>query len=211
MQKSVQVPLYYVKHPRRYEISYDKGDTTVADVHVDGITGEVVEKWTGPQADMLLARGYSPSVGGALNHWYIWLPLALLFVAPFVDPRRPFRLLHLDLLVLLGFGVSEYFFNKGNVNVSVPLVYPLLAYLMVRLALAGFRPRARRERLMPYARTSWLVVGVVLLMMFRVGLNVNNSVIMDVGYASVIGADRITHKQDLYVDNDDARGHLRSR
>ena len=24
---------------------------------------------------------------------------------------------------------------------------------------------------------------------------------MDVGYASVIGADRITHKQDLYVDN----------
>ena len=202
VQKSVQVPLYYVKHPRRYEISYDKGDTTVADVHVDGITGEVVEKWTGPQADMLLARGYSPSVGGALNYWYIWLPLALLFVAPFVDPRRPFRLLHLDLLVLLGFGVSEYFFNKGNVNVSVPLVYPLLAYLMVRLALAGFRPRVRRERLMPYARTSWLVVGVVLLMLFRVGLNVNNSVIMDVGYASVIGADRITHKQDLYVDNE---------
>ena len=50
-------------------------------------------------------------------------------MAPFVDPRRPFRLLHLDLLVLLGFGVSEYFFNKGNVDVSVPLVYPLLVYL----------------------------------------------------------------------------------
>ena len=25
---------------------------------------------------------------------------------------------------------------------------------------------------------------------------------MDVGYASVIGADRIAHKQDLYVDNE---------
>ena len=111
-----------------------------------------------------------------------------------MDPRRPFRLLHLDLLVLLAFGVSEYFFNKGNVDVSVPLVYPLLGYLLVRLALAGFRPRPRGERLMPYARTSWLVVGLVLLMVFRVGLNVSNSVIMDVGYASVIGADRITHQ-----------------
>ena len=132
----------------------------------------------------------------------MWLPLALLFLLPFVDPRRPFRLLHLDLLVLLAFGVSEYFFNKGNVSVSVPLVYPLLVYLLIRLALAGFRPRPRGERLMPYARTSWLVVGLVLLMVFRVGLNVSNSVIMDVGYASVIGADRIAHKQDLYVDNE---------
>ena len=67
------------------------------------------------------------------------------------------------------FGVSEYFFNKGNVSVSVPLVYPLLGYLLLRLALAGFRPRPRGERLMPYARTSWLVVGLVLLMVFRVG------------------------------------------
>ena len=201
VKKAALVPLYYVRHPRRYEISYDTSDRAVADVHIDGVTGEVIEAWTGPQASMLLARGYTPSVGGALNKSYIWLPLALLFVAPFVDPRRPFRLLHLDLLVLLAFGVSEYFFNKGNVDVSVPLVYPLLVYLMVRLALAGFRPRARHERLMPYARTRWLVVGVVLLMIFRVGMNVENSVIMDVGYASVIGADRITHKQDLYVAN----------
>ena len=75
-------------------------------------------------------------------------------------------------------------------DVSVPLVYPLLVYLLIRLALAGFRPRARNERLMPYARTSWLVIGLVALMIFRVGLNVTNSNIMDVGLASVIGADR---------------------
>ena len=202
VKANVLVPLYYVAHPIRYEISYGHGEKTVASIHIDGVTGEVIERWTGPQAAMLLARGYSPSVGGALNLWYVWLALALLFLLPFVDPRRPFRLLHLDLLVLLGFGVSEYFFNKGNVSVSVPLVYPLLVYLLVRLALAGFRPRPRGERLMPYARTSWLVVGLVLLMVFRVGLNVTNSVIMDVGYASVIGADRITHKEDLYVDNE---------
>ena len=104
--------------------------------------------------------------------------------------------------MLLSFGVSEYFFNKGNVDVSVPLVYPLLAYLLVRLGVAGFRPRPRGERLMPYARTSWRVIGLVVLMVFRVGLNVTNSVIMDVGDASATGADRITTKQDLYVDND---------
>ena len=41
-----------------------------------------------------------------VNAPYVWLPLCLLFLAPFIDPRRPFRLLHLDLLVLLGLGVS---------------------------------------------------------------------------------------------------------
>ena len=202
LRVEVELPLYYVSHPARYEVVYKRGDRTYIDIHVDGITGEVVEEWYGPQADMLLARGYTPSVGGPMNLWYVWLPLALLFLAPFVDPRRPFRLVHLDLLVLLAFGVSEYFFNKGDVNVSVPLVYPLLVYLLVRLALAGFRPRRRSERLMPYARTSWLVIGLVGLMIFRVGLNVTNSNIMDVGLASVIGADRVEHKLDLYTDNE---------
>ena len=201
LRREVELPLYYVAHPARYEVVYKRGDRTYIDIHVDGITGEVVEQWSGPQADMILARGYTPSVGGPMNLWYVWLPLGLLFVAPFVDPRRPFRLVHLDLLVLLGFGVSELYFNKGNVDVSVPLVYPLLVYLFIRLALAGFRPRARNERLMPYARTSWLVIGLVALMIFRVGLNVTNSNIMDVGLASVIGADRVTHKLDLYTDN----------
>ena len=77
-----------------------------------------------------------------MNHWYIWLPLALIFLAPFVDPSRPFRLLHLDLLVLLSFGVSQYFFNKGNVAVSVPLVYPIIGYLALDSA-TGRVPPAR--------------------------------------------------------------------
>jgi len=66
------------------------------------------------------------------------VPLALLFLAPFVDPRRPFRLLHLDLLALLAFGLSHVFFNAGNLDASVPLVYPVLGYLLVRMLLAGF-------------------------------------------------------------------------
>jgi hypothetical protein len=202
VRAQVEVPLYYPENKLRYEVAYNRGDDTLIDIHVDGRTGKVIEQWSGPQADMLLARGYAPSVGGPLNLWYVWLPLALLFVAPFVDPRRPFRLVHLDLLVLLGFGVSQYFFNRGDVDVSVPLTYPLLGYLLVRLAVAGFRPRPRRQRLMPYARTTWLVIGLVLLMGFRVTLNVTDSAVIDVGLASVIGADRIMHKKELYTDND---------
>ena len=79
--------------------------------------------------------------GETLNAAYVWLPLCLLFLVPFFDPRRPFRLLHLDLLMLLGFGVAQFFFNRGEVDLSTPLVYPFLAYLLVRLLIAGFRPR----------------------------------------------------------------------
>ena len=49
-----------------------------------------------------MARGYEGAFGRKLNAPYVWIPLCLLFLLPFVDPRRPFRLLHLDLLVLLG-------------------------------------------------------------------------------------------------------------
>ena len=57
----------------------------------------------------------------------------LAFFVPFFDPRRPLRLLHLDLLVLLSFSLSHVFFNRGEIFTSVPLVYPVLAYLLVRM------------------------------------------------------------------------------
>ena len=189
--------------PARYEVAYKRGDRTLIDIHIDGITGEVVEQWTGPQADMLARARLHPVRGRPAE--------PLVRVAPArrcCSWRRSWTRAGRSACCTWtcwccsAFGVSEYFFNKGNVDVSVPLVYPLLGYLCIRLALAGFRPRARSERLMPYARTSWLVIGLVALMIFRVGLNVTNSTIMDVGCASVIGADRITHKQDLYMDND---------
>jgi hypothetical protein len=200
MRASVLIPLY-LGDARRFEVSYFDGSETVADVHVSGLTGQVLEAWTGPQADTLLARGYEPSMGRSLNRPWIWLPLAALFLLPFVDPRRPFRLVHLDLLVLLAFGVSQLYFNRGEVDASVPAVYPPLVYLLARTLLAGLRPRGRSEPLIPFARTSWLVVGLVLLVCFRVGLNVVDSNVIDVGYASVVGADRVAHKEELYVAN----------
>jgi hypothetical protein len=133
-----------------------------------------------------------------MNLWYVWLPLGLLFLAPFVNPRRPFRLVHLDLLVLLGFGLSHIYFNRGEIGVSVPLVYPVLLYLLARLLWSGLRPRERPQRLVPLLPITWLVFALIFLVAFRVGLNVVNSNVIDVGYAGVIGADRIADADGIY-------------
>ena len=61
-----------------------------------------------------LARGYEGAIAQKVNAPYVWLPLCLLFCAPFFDPRRPFRLLHLDLLVLVGLGLSLFYFNRAR-------------------------------------------------------------------------------------------------
>ena len=165
---------------------------------VDDASARVTEAWTGPQVAWKMARGYEGAFGRAVNAPYVWLPLCLLFLLPFFDWRRPLRLLHLDLLVLLGFGLSHFFFNRGEISASVPLAYPVLLYLLGRMLLAGLRPRGRRERLVPHARASWLALGLVFLVGFRVALNVVDSNVIDVGYAGVIGADRIVDGDELY-------------
>src|SRR5205809_108296 len=78
-----------------------------------------------------------------------WLPLSLAFIAPFFDRRRPFRLLHLDLLVLLGLGISLFFYNRGEITTSVPLTYPVLGYFLVRTLVAGLWPRERSGPVVP--------------------------------------------------------------
>jgi Glycosyltransferase family 87 len=98
--------------------------------------------------------------------------------------------------VLLAFGVSHIFFNDADIGVSVPLVYPVLAYLLARMLWVGFRGRG--EGLRPSLRTGWLALGVVFLLAFRVALNLADSNVIDVGYAGVIGADRTTHGQPIY-------------
>jgi hypothetical protein len=55
---------------------------------------------------------------------------------------------------------------------------------------------------------SWLVVAIVFLVGFRIGLNVTNSNVIDVGYSGVIGADKILHGKHLYGGwpHDNAQG-----
>ena len=191
-------PTAYTKGIGRWQVSYFRRGREVVQVQVDDRSGAVLEQWTGSQVAWTMARGYEGAFGRKLNAPYVWLPLCVLFLAPFLDPRRPFRLLHLDLLVLLAFGVSHVYFNRGEISTSVPLVYPELLYLLVRVLAAGMRPRERTERLVPFLGARWLVVGLVLLVGVRVGLNVADSNVIDVGYAGVIGADRIADGDPVY-------------
>jgi glycosyl transferase family 87 len=191
-------PTAYTKGAGRWQVSFFRDGDEVAQVQVDDRSGAVLEQWTGHQVAWTMARGYEGAFGRKLNAPYVWIPLCVLFVAPFVDLRRPLRLLHLDLLVLVGFGVSHAFFNRGEIGVSVPLVYPVLLYLLARVLYAGFRPRERPGRLVPHLSLHWLMVGLVFLAAFRIGLNVVDSNVIDVGYAGVIGADRIVDGDPLY-------------
>jgi hypothetical protein len=185
-------------------IRYQDGSdpTKLAEVTVDGHTGEVIEAWQGIQADWVMARGHDGYFGERFESWYIWLPLCALFLFPFFDPRRPFRMLHLDLLVLVaGFGISHFFFNQGEIGTSVPIVYPVLAYFLARMLVAAFRPRRSAGPLVPIVPAVFLVVGIVLLGGLRIGLDVTSGRVGDVGYGSAVGAYRIQHDEPLYVDS----------
>ena len=92
--------------------------------------------------------------------------------------------------MLLGFSVSLAFFNAARIGLSTPLIYPLLGYLLVRMLLVA-RRGGRAEPLRLLVPVSWLAVALVFLVGFRVGLNVTNSNVIDVGYSGVIGADRL--------------------
>jgi len=180
----------------RWEVSYFVADERVALAIVDPTSAEVTESWTGYQVAWKMARGYSGAFGHKLNAPYVFIPICLFFIVGLFDWRRPWRVANLDLVVLLGFGVSHFFFNRGEIGVSVPLVYPLLAYLLGRALWIGFRGRG--EGLRPVWPAAWLLIAALFLMGVRVGLNLADSGAIDVGYASVVGADRISHGEPIY-------------
>jgi hypothetical protein len=196
----------YLKGAFQWQVSYftHNGKKEIGLVIIDDLSGRVVEQWTGFQVAWTMARGYPGAFGRHVNALYVWLPMCLLFFLPFFDFRRPFALLHLDLLMLLSFSVSLAFFNHANIWVSVPLSYPPLLYLLARmLALlrrrSGTRsPEQPPPRLRLLVPAPWLALGVVFLIGFRIALNVTDSNVIDVGYAGVIGASKIVHDKPLY-------------
>jgi hypothetical protein len=196
----------YTNGPGRWQVSYFADKKERAQIQLLDATGAVYEQWTGPQVAWRMARGYEGQFGRKLNAPYIFIPLCLLFLLPFVDPRRPFRLVHLDLLVLLGFAASHVYFNKGDIFTSVPLAYPPMVYLLVRMLWTGFRPRDRGQPLVPYLPVVALGLMLLFLVGFRVALNIADGRVIDVGYAGVIGADRIADGDQLYGEGQWPKG-----
>jgi hypothetical protein len=181
-----------------WEVAWFAADEEVALTIVDPATGRVRESWTGYQVAWKMARGYSGAFGHKLNAPYVFLPLCAIFLLGLIDWRRLRRVANLDLLFLLGFGVSHYFFNRGEIGVSVPLQYVPLAYLFGRALWIG--TKGRGDGLRPVWPASWLLLAALFLVGLRIGLDVSDSGVIDVGYASEVGAYRIAHGEPIYAN-----------
>ena len=202
----------YLKARRHWQVTYFASPTgsdgrarQVAQVLIRDVDSRVIETWTGLRVDWPMARGYPGAFGQAVNRPWIWLGLCTAFLLPFLRP--PLRLLHLDLAVLLSLSISYAFFTAGRIEASVPLAVPPLVYLLVRMLVVA-RERARwrgagagagpRGDLPLTLSDGGLALGIVALLAFRMALNAINSTVIDVGYAGVIGADRLLSGDGLY-------------
>ena len=181
----------------------------IAQATVDDASGRVNEVRTGPQVAWQMARGRYGAFGGkTLLKPSVWLAFCLVFFLGLADLRRPLSTRNLDLLALLAFSVSLAFFNRGEIFRSVPLVYPVLGYLLARGLWVGF---GRRPAALGSVWPTWLLAAaLVFLLGFRVGLDiqtrngVHNVGVIDVGLAGVVGASRI-------LDGEAPYGHMPQR
>jgi hypothetical protein len=186
------------KKSRNWKVQVWSGKAgEIATGRVDDATGTVTEAWTGPQVAWKMARGYKGAFGGdKINSYPVWLGFCAVFLLGLVDWRRLRSVRNLDLLVLLSFSVSLWYFNRGDIFTAMPLAYPPLAYLIGRCIWIGVRGRATPTR--PVWPAWLLLAATVFLLGFRIGLNAEASNVIDVGFAGVVGAERISHGQAPY-------------
>jgi hypothetical protein len=170
---------------------------------VDDATGHVNEAWTGPQVAWTMARctdaagtesdgfllrpGCGAFGGPKINTPWVWLSFCALFFFGLLDYRKLLGIRTLDLLMLLvPVTLSLWFFNHGNIFTSVPLIYPTLFYALGRMLWIGITGRpTRAQAFWP----TWVFVALTVFVGgFRIGLNVEHSNVIDVGYAGVVGA-----------------------
>lgn len=166
----------------------------IVEATVDDATGTVTAAWTGPQVAWKMARGYNGAFGGVkINSPWVWGAFCAVFLLGLVDWRRPFSVRTLDLVLLLSPTASLWYFNHGNVFTAVPLFYPALVWVVLRGVWIGVTGRGSTTR--PVWPAWVLLAAAVFLGGFRIGLNVQASNVIDVGYSGIIGAERIVHGQ----------------
>jgi hypothetical protein len=157
---------------------------------VDDTSGAVVSAWTGPQVAWGMLRGVKGAFGGEkINSPWVWGAFCAAFLIGLGNFRKPFSLRNLDLIMLLSPTASLWYFNHGDVFTAVPLFYPALLWVILRGVWIGVTGRGSGSR--PLWPTWLLLAATVFLAGFRVGLNVEASNVIDVGYSGVIGAERI--------------------
>jgi hypothetical protein len=170
----------------------------IASGQVDDASETVIQAYTGPQVAWGMARGQAGAFGGKkINSIPVWLGFSALFLIGLVDWRRLRSLRNLDLLmIIVPFTISLWFFNHGHIFAAMPPIYPAFAWLIGRGLWIARRDRTPRGSVV---WPTWvLVIATVVLIGYRIDLNVYHSDVIDVGLSGVIGADRIAHFVDPY-------------
>jgi uncharacterized membrane protein len=159
-------------------------------------------------AVLLVAAPLLPQLGSSyftypvVSHFWVYGVFCGLFLAPLVDLGRLRRILHLDLLALLAFGVGLRYWYASS-SLSLLCIYVPLLYLCVRMALIARigRSPGRSVLLTPTRSalpTSWLLAGIVVLIAVHTSWALGSQVSTDVGSASVQGALKLLHGQPVY-------------
>jgi hypothetical protein len=179
-----------------WRVRWYSDTTQIAEVGVEDDTGAVAYVRTGPQVAWSMARG-GKGFGRMINEPWLFGSLMLVFALVMLDWRRLRSWRTLDVAAILSMAASLWLFNQGMVFWAVPLQYPPLVYLLVRLIAIGL---GRTER--PAFTTSlplWAMLAILLVLVGgRIGLNAYSSNVVDVGFAGVVGADRILDGRSPY-------------
>jgi hypothetical protein len=180
-----------------WAIEFEYRGRVVAEVDVSR-RGRVLHVWTGPLASAVFARGhYAPVFDSA---WVV-VPFLVLFLLPFLNLRRLRSWRLLDAVALLSFLVSYWLFDRGHVEAGVWAVYPPLVYLLARMLRVGTRVARPGPVLPRWLNVKVLAWGLLALVVARIALSLADAHVIDVGYASVIGASRLIHGQGLYYSS----------
>lgn len=179
-----------------WRVRWYAGDRQIAEVGVKDGTSAIDYVRTGPQVTWSMARG-GKGFGRLINEPWVFGIFVLVFAVLMLNWRRLRSWRTLDVAAILSIAASLWFFNQGEILTAVPLQYPPLIYLLVRLIAIGLGRSAR-----PAFTTSlpfWAMVMILLALVGgRIGLNAYSSNVVDVGYAGVVGADRILDGRSPY-------------
>jgi hypothetical protein len=191
----------FLKGQTRWQLSlYAPGKplTEIGQVLVDDRTGRVTESWDVPYVAWTMARGYDGAFGRSITNPWLWALLLVLFLLPFVR-LRPLRGPPVPLLLLAGFTAPLAFFNNARLDWAVPLSFALLVGLFGWSTWRGLhRPRKPSTPVRMLLPTGGLLLLGVSLLAFRIVLNVTDGNVIDVGYASVVGASKIGAGETVY-------------
>ncbi|PHX81106.1 MAG: hypothetical protein CK540_04475 [Thermoleophilia bacterium] len=170
--------------------------TQIAEVGVLDTTRTISYVRTGPQVAWSMARG-GQGFGRLINEPWALGPLIIIFALVMLDWRRLRSWRTLDIFAIVSLAGSLWCFNRGLIFWAVPLQYPPLVYLFVRMIMIGTGRSARPAftTRLPF----WVMVVLVLILAGgRAGFNAYSSNVVDVGYAGVVGADRILDGRSPY-------------